>query len=172
MKRVFNPCFLLLHLDFSGRSNLDQSNSPGKLRNPFLQLLLVIVAGGGLDLRADLLDAGFDVAADACTVDDRRVFLADRLAWPSSVSVAFSSVRPTSSAITCPPVRMAMSSSIALRRSPKPGALTAQVLSMPRMLLTYAADVVDHQGGKRFAIDILGDDQQRSARLGDLLENG
>ena len=31
---------------------------------------------------------------------------------------------------------MAMSSSIALRRSPKPGAFTAQVFKMPRMLLT------------------------------------
>ena len=29
-----------------------------------------------------------------------------------------------------------MSSSIALRRSPKPGAFTAQVLRMPRMLFT------------------------------------
>jgi len=29
-----------------------------------------------------------------------------------------------------------MSSSIALRRSPKPGALTAQTLTMPRMVLT------------------------------------
>ncbi|EXI68774.1 MAG: hypothetical protein AW07_04331 [Candidatus Accumulibacter sp. SK-11] len=29
-----------------------------------------------------------------------------------------------------------MSSSMALRRSPKPGALTAQVFRMPRMLLT------------------------------------
>ena len=35
-----------------------------------------------------------------------------------------------------PPVRMAMSSSIALRRSPKPGAFTAQTCSVPRSLLT------------------------------------
>ena len=35
-----------------------------------------------------------------------------------------------------PPVRIAMSSSMALRRSPKPGAFTAQVLRMPRMLFT------------------------------------
>ena len=35
-----------------------------------------------------------------------------------------------------PPVRTAMSPSIALRRSPKPGALTAQTLSTPRSLLT------------------------------------
>ena len=35
-----------------------------------------------------------------------------------------------------PPVSTAMSSSISLRRSPKPGALTAQTWSVPRSLLT------------------------------------
>ncbi|CFP67311.1 Uncharacterised protein [Bordetella pertussis] len=59
-----------------------------------------------------------------------------RLAWPRSCSVAFSSDMPVSSEITVPPVRMAMSSSMALRRSPKPGALTAVVFRMPRMLFT------------------------------------
>jgi hypothetical protein len=38
--------------------------------------------------------------------------------------------------MTWPPVRMAMSSSMALRRSPKPGALTATTLKVPRILLT------------------------------------
>ncbi|MCY1460464.1 hypothetical protein D9M71_780240 [compost metagenome] len=58
------------------------------------------------------------------------------LARPRSAMVAFSSDRPISSEITVPPVRVAMSSSIALRRSPKPGALTATTLTMPRMVLT------------------------------------
>jgi hypothetical protein len=40
------------------------------------------------------------------------------------------------SLITVAPVRIAMSCSIALRRSPKPGALTAADLKMPRILLT------------------------------------
>ncbi len=35
-----------------------------------------------------------------------------------------------------PPVRMAMSSIMALRRSPKPGALTAATFSVPRSLFT------------------------------------
>jgi hypothetical protein len=35
-----------------------------------------------------------------------------------------------------PPVRTARSSIIALRRSPKPGALTAATFRMPRILLT------------------------------------
>ena len=39
-----------------------------------------------------------------------------------------------------PPVRMAMSPSMALRRSPKPGALTATDLKVPRILLTTRVD--------------------------------
>ena len=59
-----------------------------------------------------------------------------RLAVPSRSRVTFSSLRPTSSLMTWPPVRTAMSCSIALRRSPKPGALTAAALNVPRILFT------------------------------------
>jgi hypothetical protein len=58
-----------------------------------------------------------------------------------------------------------MSLSISLRRSPKPGALTAHHVQ-------GAAQLVHHQGGQRLAVDVLGDDEQRLARLGDLLEHG
>src|SRR5664280_1434667 len=61
--------------------------------------------------------------------------LTDR-ARPSSSRVTASSLRPTSSAMTWPPVRIAMSASIALRRSPNPGALTATDLKVPLILLT------------------------------------
>ncbi len=47
-----------------------------------------------------------------------------------------SSLRPISSEMTCAPVRTAMSWSIDLRRSPKPGALTATEVNVPRILLT------------------------------------
>ena len=43
---------------------------------------------------------------------------------------------PRSSLIACAPVRIAMSSSIALRRSPKPGAFTAATFRPPRSLFT------------------------------------
>jgi hypothetical protein len=61
-------------------------------------------------------------------------------ARPSRSRPAFSSLRPTSSEMTVPPVRMAMSPSMALRRSPKPGALTATDLKVPRILLTTRVD--------------------------------
>ena len=59
-----------------------------------------------------------------------------RAACPRSATVALSKVRPTSSLITVPPVNAAISWSIALRRSPNPGALTAAMFSTPRSLLT------------------------------------
>src|SRR5690625_388680 len=66
--------------------------------------------------------------------------------------------------MTVPPVRMAMSSSIALRRSPKPGALTAATFSVPQL-------VHDHRC-ERLTFDVLCDHEQGSTRLSDLLEHG
>src|SRR5215203_3387387 len=74
------------------------------------------------------------------------------LARPSMLIVTFSSLMPRSSLIAWPPVRTAMSCSMALRRSPKPGAFTA-------------AELVDHERGKRLAFHVLGDDEQRLAGL-------
>ena len=59
-----------------------------------------------------------------------------RRARPSCETFVFSSLRPSSSVITSAPVRIAMSSSMRLRRSPKPGALTATAWNVPRSLLT------------------------------------
>jgi hypothetical protein len=53
---------------------------------------------------------------------------------------------------------------MALRRSPKPGALTAATCK-------GAAQFVDHQRGQGFAVDILGDDHERFAHFGNLLKN-
>ena len=61
---------------------------------------------------------------------------AARRARPSMSTVVFSSLKPRSSVTTVPPVRTARSSSIALRRSPNPGAFTATVVIVPRSLLT------------------------------------
>ena len=56
-----------------------------------------------------------------------------------------------------------MSLSISLRRSPKPGALTATRRER-------AAQLVDDERRERFAFDVFGDDEQRLLNLDDLLE--
>jgi len=50
-------------------------------------------------------------------------------------------------------------------------ATVAEARRLDRAGLEDAADVVHHQGGERFAVDVFGDDQQRTAGLGDLLEH-
>jgi hypothetical protein len=59
-----------------------------------------------------------------------------RRALPKSSAVTESSLRPISSLMTVPPVSVAMSRSISLRRSPKPGALTARTEIVPLSLFT------------------------------------
>jgi len=71
---------------------------------------------------------------------------------------------PRSSVTALPPVSVAMSSSMALRRSPKPGAFTAAHCSVPRNLFTTRV--------ARLRLDVLSNDQQRLAQLGNLFEKG
>ncbi len=58
------------------------------------------------------------------------------LARPNISTSTFFMSRPRSSETTWPPVKIAMSSSMALRRSPKPGALTATQVKVPRILFS------------------------------------
>ena len=162
VQRVLDAGLLLLHLGLGRRADLDDRHAAGELRQPLLQLLAVVVGGGLLDLRADLLDAALDrrsgLPAPSMIVV-LSLSIVTCLAWPRSSSLTFSSLMPRSSVIALPPVRIAMSSSIALRRSPKPGALTAAAVQR-------AAQLVDDQRRQRLALDVLGDDQQRLAGAG------
>jgi hypothetical protein len=61
MQRVFDAGLLFLHLDFGSGTDLDHSHTAGELGNALLQLFLVVITGGFLDLLADRLDAALDV---------------------------------------------------------------------------------------------------------------
>src|SRR5438477_2907676 len=71
--RVVDAILAFLHLDLAGPADADHGNAAGELRQPLLQLLLVVVGRGLVDLRLDLGDARFDVGLLAGTVDDRGV---------------------------------------------------------------------------------------------------
>jgi hypothetical protein len=138
VQRVVDAVLLLLDLDLGRAADADDGDAASQLGQTLLQLLAVVVRGGLLDLLLDLGDAALDLGLLAGAVDDRGVLLLDAhlLGAAEHVEVTFSSLMPRSSEITWPPVRIAMSSSMALRRSPKPGALTAAIFRPPRSLLT------------------------------------
>ena len=82
------------------------------------------------------LDSISDFLPDPSTIVVLSLSTLIDLQDPKSLIVTFSSLIPKSSEITWPPVRIAISSSIAFLRSPNPGAFTAQTFKPPLSLLT------------------------------------
>ena len=125
--------FFFFHLDLGGAADTITATPPAS-GQPLLQLLTVVVRGGFFDLRLDLADPGFDVLLLAGAIDDGGLFLLDDdlLGPPEHVERDVLELDAEISEISWPPVRMAMSSSMALRRSPKPGAFTAATFRPPR----------------------------------------
>jgi hypothetical protein len=136
---VLDAGLLLLHLGLGGGADVDDGHAAGQLGQALLELLAVVVGGGLLDLATDLLRRGPGCRSFAGAIDDGGVVLVDHdalgLAEVGELHVLELDAEVLGDA-PVPPVRMAMSCSMALRRSPKPGALTAQTLRVPRSLFT------------------------------------
>ena len=60
MQRVIDAILALLNLDLAAAADADHHNAAGELRQPLLQLLTVVVGGGLLDLRPDLVAAALN----------------------------------------------------------------------------------------------------------------
>src|SRR5690606_37702948 len=80
VERVIDAILTLLHLDFGRTADLDHRNAACELCEALLQLLLVVVRRGFLDLALDLANARFDALLLAGTTNDRGVVLRDRAA--------------------------------------------------------------------------------------------
>ena len=61
VQRILDARLLLLHLDLGRGADANHRDAADQLGQPLLQLLAVVVRGGLLDLRADLLDTALDV---------------------------------------------------------------------------------------------------------------
>jgi hypothetical protein len=168
MQGIFNASLLLLHVGFGFGTDADHSYATGQLCQTLLELFLVVFAVGLLDLSSDLSDASRSTPLRSPPPSTMVVlFLSTTtfFARPRCSSETFSNWRPRSSLIKVPPVNVAISPSIALRRSPKPGALTAQTFKR-------ATQLVHNQKRQRFCIDIFANDQQGLTGCADLFKNG
>ena len=67
---VLDQLLLLLHVGLGHRADADDRDAASDLGQALLQLLLVVVGGGLLDLRADAVGACLDLALLARTFDD------------------------------------------------------------------------------------------------------
>ena len=167
MQSVVDAVLLLLHLDFRSSAHVEHSHAAGELGQTLLELLLVVVAGGGLDLRLDLADAGLDRVLVTHAVDDSGVVLVDgHLLGRTEVGER----------------RILKRQSGLLRNHGTSGedgdvlehglAAVSETWGLHCGHFQSAADLVDHERSEGLSIDVLGDDEQRTAGLRALLEHG
>jgi hypothetical protein len=135
---VVDAVLALFHFDFGCTADLDDGNTAGQLGQTFLQFLAVVVGRGVLDLLADLgtrASMSFFLPAPS-TMVVLSLVIVTRLAVPSMSMRDVFQLDAEVFGDDLAAGQDAMSCSMALRRSPKPGALTAATLRPPRSLLT------------------------------------
>src|SRR4051812_16294668 len=167
VQRVLDAGLLLLHLRLGGGSDLDDGDAASELREALLQLLLVVVGGALLDLRADLLDAPFDVALLPGAVDQRGVVLVD------GDPLAAAEVGETD--------LLELLAQLLREHLPTGEdrdvlehllAAIAEARRLHRRDLQRSAELVDDQRRERLTLDLLRDQEDGPAGADHLLEHG
>ncbi len=145
----------------------DDGDAARELGEPLLQLLAVVVGGRLLDLRLDLIDARLDVLLLAGAVDDRGVVLGDRHALGAAEHVERHVLELDAEVLGD---RLAAGQDGDVLEHGL--AAVAEARRLDGRDLQAAAQLVDDERRQRLALDLLGDDQERAARLHHRLEHG
>ena len=166
---VFDAGLLFLHLGLGGGADVDDGNAADEFRQALLQFLAVVVADVVSSICARscftrpsmsaLLAGAFDDGG-VVLVDRRRSWRGRGLQTLMSLELdaeVFGDALAAGEDGDVFEHRLCGD-----RRSPGPSRRDVQ----------RAAQLVHHEGRERFAFDILRDDEQRLADLGDLLEDG
>ncbi len=163
---ILDAVLLLLELHLGGRADLDDHDTAGQLGETLLELLTIPVGVGVLDLALDLADPGLDVGLGAGAVDDGGVVLGDD-----------DPARPAEHVDG-----HAFELQADLFRDDGATGENGDVLQHGLAALTKsrslhgdrrerAADAVDDERRQGLTLDVLGEHDERLARLHDLLEH-
>ena len=160
VQRVLDAVLLLLHLDLGRAADPDHRDAAGELGQTLLQLLAVVVRGGLLDLRLDLLDARLDVLPLAGAVDDRGLLLLDHDLLGAAEHGERDGLE-LDAEVLGDQLAAGEDRDVLQHRL----AAVAEARRLHGRDLEAAAQLVDDERGERLALDVLGDDQQRLAGL-------
>src|ERR1039458_4442931 len=166
LQRVLDAVLLLLHLGLGGRADLDDGDTARQLRETLLELLAIEVRVGVLDLGLDLVDPALDRGRITGAVDDRRVVLRhdDAAGAPELGDLG---VLELQAHLLGDHLGIGQDRDVLEH----PLAAIAETGSLERDAGEGAAELVDDERRKGLTLDVLGDDQQRLARLDDSLEH-
>src|SRR5580693_250319 len=160
MHRVINAILALLDLGFSRAADADYRDAAREFGKTLLQLLTVVVRGGFLDLRLDLVDARLDVGLLAGAADDRGVFLVDHHLL-GATEHGDGDVLHLDAEVFRDRLTAGQNGDVLQHGL----AAIAEARSLHGGNLEAATQTVDDEGGERFAFDVFGDDDQRLAGL-------
>src|SRR5882672_8348587 len=160
MHRVINAILALPDLDLGRAADADHRDAACELGQTLLELLTVVVRGGFLDLRLDLIDACFDVGLLAGAAHDRGVFLVDHHLLGATEhgerDVLHLDAEIFRDRLTagqhCDVLQHGL-------------AAIAEARSLDGRDLEAAAQTVDDEGGESFAFDVFRDNHKRLAAL-------
>src|SRR5690554_3658624 len=167
MQSIFDAGFLFLHFDFGGSANTNHSNAACQFGNALLQFFAIVIGSGFFDLDADLLDACFDRLAVTSAIDDDGVFFGNFNAL--GLAEVFDGGFLKRHAGFFGDHYAARQDGDVFQHG---FATVANARSLDCGSLQDAADVVHNQRGQCFAFDVFCNDQQRTAGLGNLLQDG
>src|SRR5438552_3284127 len=160
MHRVIHAILALLHLDFGRAADADHGYAAREFGQTLLQLLTVVVRGGFLDLRLDLLNARLDVGPLAGAADDCCVFLVDHHLLGAAEHLQGDVLQLDAEIfrdrLTTGQNRDVLQHGLAA---------VAEARSLDGSNLQTTTQTVDDESGESFAFDVFRDDDQRLAGL-------
>ena len=156
----------LLELDLGRSAGLDDRHTARELGQALLQLLPVVVRVRLLDLGLDLGDPTLDGRPVLGRLDDRRLVLGHDDLASATQQVEVSGVELEADLLG-DDLATGEDGDVAEHGL----ATVTEAGGLDGNRLEGATDLVDDQGRQCFAVDVLGDDEQRLARLHDLLQD-
>ncbi|OPZ92203.1 MAG: hypothetical protein BWY73_00898 [candidate division TA06 bacterium ADurb.Bin417] len=166
-KGVFHAGLPFLHVGLGRSAHVDHRDAAGQFRQAFLELLAVVVAVGLLDFLLDLVDAAGDVGGLAGALDNGGVLLVNHHPLGPSQHRQVNILQLEADILGDGLAAGQDGDVVEHRLAP-----VAEPGRFHRHREQGAADLVDHQGGQRLALDLLGHDQKGLADLGGLLQEG
>src|SRR5882762_3071802 len=166
VQSIFDAGLLFFHLDLGRRTDFDHRDATCELGYAFLKLLFVVVAGGFVDLGADVLNARLDRLGVARAVDEGGLLFRDLDAFRTPEILEGSFLEGQAHFL---------GDHLATGKDGDVFEHGLATVAEPRSLhgggLENTAQVVYHQRRERLAFDFLGDNEKRFAGLGHLLQN-
>src|SRR4051794_40538913 len=166
LEGVLDAVLLLLHLRLGGRADLHDGHAARQLGEALLELLAVEVGVGVLDLGLDLVDAALDGVAVTGAVDDRRRVLGHDDAT-GAAQLRDLRVLELEAHLLGDDLAAGQDGDVLEHAL----AAIAEARGLDGHARERAAQLVHDERREGLALDVLGDDQQRLARLDGLLED-